>query len=448
MGFFDRFIPGPGPAWPYTNMQQINLDWIIYEVKTLGHNVEEYKTQLDQMGVDIEEFRAYIDGIDATIQNKINTEVPLAIHHEIQTGGFNTLLSDSHKRRIVFIGDSYGQGWTPDGTYPNWIQKAVAMLGLSNNDYYNSSAGGAAFGKSANDGNMYVPTLINNAYNAISNPETVTDVVIGLGYNDYLFVADVSQIKAGIVASCNISKQKFPNARIHIFAIGFSTDNAKQYALSKAYAAYSSTLADFQYYNISRALAESSLFSTDGIHPVENGQQNIALAVVRGLNNSQKIHSYPGDLSASSITFEMLIGDEQDVSGLMSFARSGNDIFMTNAGIFKLVTLGETTATLTGGSWKKIAKVKTCPYLGFYYPRPYIGNGCIMYYSVSGSNDFLTKPVYLTLAQDQANNDSNIYLWMQIQDAAGSSFSGVTNMTRFGFICACTKLEFITNHED
>lgn len=32
MGFFDRFIPGPGPAWPYTNMQQLNLDWILNEM--------------------------------------------------------------------------------------------------------------------------------------------------------------------------------------------------------------------------------------------------------------------------------------------------------------------------------------------------------------------------------------------------------------------------------
>lgn len=32
MGFFDRFIPGPGPAWPYTNWQQLNLDWIIKEM--------------------------------------------------------------------------------------------------------------------------------------------------------------------------------------------------------------------------------------------------------------------------------------------------------------------------------------------------------------------------------------------------------------------------------
>ena len=53
MGFFDRFIPGPGPAWPYTNLQQLNLDWIIAIVRdflnkysTIDEKITTGKTEL------------------------------------------------------------------------------------------------------------------------------------------------------------------------------------------------------------------------------------------------------------------------------------------------------------------------------------------------------------------------------------------------------------------
>ena len=431
-----------GERMPYTNFHRLNLDWIIKEVKELGTDVADYKEQLDAMGVSIEEFREYIDNLDEEIDQKIAVEVPQQIQHEIQTGGFNALLSESHKRRVVCIGDSYGEGWTPDGTFPSWISKLKIFLGVENNDFAYAAAGGAGFGKPASQAAQYIPTLINRAYDNIANAETVTDVIFGLGYNDYLYADEPTTIKNGINTAVSVCKQRFPNARIHIFAMGFTTNHATQWALNKTYQAYATTLNDFQFYNISDALSETVLFSTDGIHPLENGQQNIALRIARQLNNYSDFYNYINDIPASNITWEMLIGDTQDITGLFQYARSENSLYLSNTGVFKLVSLGNTTANIAGASMTKIAKLKNAPITGYFYHRNYITTQAVMYYSVSGDNTLKSIPVDITLAQDNANSD--VYLWIETKDTTGSSFTTIENMTRFGLIGACIKIPFIT----
>lgn len=430
-----------GAKYPFTTMQQLNLDWIISEVKHQHIAVEQFEEQLTAMGVSIEEFRAYIDSINDTITNKVNTEVPIAIQHEIQTGGFNTLLSQSHKRRVVCIGDSYGDGWTPDGSFPSWIAKLKTFLGLQNSDFSYASAGGAGFGKPASQPTQYIPTLINRAYDNITNAETVTDVVFGLGYNDYIYAEEPQTIKNGINTAITVAKQKFPNARIHIFAIGFTTNHSTQWALNKVYNAYSTTLNDFQFYNISEALSQTELFSTDGIHPLENGQQNIALKMARLLNNSADTYTYISDRSASENTWSMLVGGEQDVTGLLAYARNGNRLYLTSVPAFKIVTLAD-PINISGAVMTKLAKLKTSPFTGYYYHRNYIVTQAVMYYSTTSDSNFKSIPIDITLAQDSNNND--VFLWIQTKEMEGSGFKTISNVNRIGFIGACIELPFIT----
>ena len=433
--------PFNGERFPYSNMHQMNQDWIILQVKKFGHDLEEYKQQLDQMGIDIEEFRNYIDGIDEEIQQKIDQEVPLAIEHEVQTGGFNQLLSDSHKRRIICIGDSYGDGWTPDGSFPSWITKLKAFLNIADSDFTSASAGGAAFGKPASVPQQYIPTLIQTAFEHISNPITVTDVIFGLGYNDYLYADEPATIKAGINTAITSCKQKFPNARIHIFGIGFCADHAIQWKLNAVYQAYSTTLNDYQFYNITEALSQIDGFSTDGIHPLESGQQNIALYMARLLNNSDDTYTYISDRPGSSIVWDMLIGGTQEVNSLFIYAKNGKRLYLSNTGAFKIITF-DTPVNIPGATMTKIAKLKSSPFTGYFYHRNYITTQAVMYYSVAGDNDFQSIPIDITLAQDSSDND--VYLWIETKAMSGSGFASLSNVTRIGFIGACIELPFIT----
>ena len=105
------FFGGFGEGFPYVNFHDLNLDWIIKAVREEKTNIETFRTQLEAMGVDIEEFRAYIENIDSEIHThvveEVEEQVPIAIHEEIESGGFNEVLTESRKRRYVFIGDSY-----------------------------------------------------------------------------------------------------------------------------------------------------------------------------------------------------------------------------------------------------------------------------------------------------------------------------------------------------
>lgn len=449
MGFFNNFFQGPGPGWPYADLHQLNLNWIIYEVKKLGHDVEEYKEQLDQMGVDIAAFREYINNIDDTIQEQVAREVPIAINHEIQTGGFNSLLSTAHKRRVVFIGDSYGDGWTPDGTYTSWIDKVANLLYLSNADYIHVSQGGAGFFQPASEGMRNIGNMINYAYSNIVNPETVTDIIIGLGYNDRNSTQET--IKTGIENAIVICQQKFPQARRHLFAIGFGTDPAEQYKLKGTYTAYKDGFRDYQFYNISDVLCVKSFFSSDGVHPVEAGQNAIALAIVRCLEGSEIPNINYNDVNHNQITFEMVFGGAADVDNWFALVRGENNrMYFTTVGHFKNVTIANTTNSMTGAQLIKLAKIKTCPLTGFNYSRPLFNVDTTMYYQLEGSNTFYQVPVGLTIASDADTGDtSNVYLWVELKAIAdnGSGFKNLTNVKTIGFIGACIEVPFITKTE-
>ena len=433
---------GPyGNQFPYVNFHDLNLDWIIKCVRDNNVSVAEFAEQLTEMGIRVDEFQEYIDSLDETIQHKIDEELPAAIQHEIETGGFNQVLGLSHKRRIVFIGDSYGDGWTPDGTFPNWAVKVAGIFGLSNSDYVLASQGGAGFRVPASDPTRYVPSLINEAYEGISNPETVTDVVFGLGYNDYVSYDDQSTIKNGIVTAITTSKQKFPNARNHIFGIGFTTNKEIQKKLASVYKAYQTANADYDFHNISDSLMFLTNFSTDGIHPLESGQTNIALNIARILNGGTPFN-YTTLLASNELTFEMQIGETQDVTELTYIAKnSENNLVLGTVGQFKIVNLGNTQANISGNTKIKLAKLKSCPITGIYFPYTYVWTDAIMYYRVLNDSNFYHVSCSITLALD---SDNEAYLWLIVNGASGSGFVGIQNMREFGIQGLNLQLPFIT----
>lgn len=435
--------------FPYTNFHDMNLDWIIWQVKHNKDSIEQFSEQLTQMGVDIDEFREYIENIDTEIQQEVQTQVPIAINHEIQTGGFNNLLTQSHKRRVVFIGDSYGDGWTPDGSFPSWIEKCATLMYLAPSDYIHVSQGGAGFFQPSSAGMQNVVNMLNYAYDNISNPETVTDVVIGLGFNDRNSTKET--IKTGIENAIVVCKQKFPVARRHIFGVGFGTNPSDQYLLKLVYTAYEDAFRDYQFYNVSDALCVKSFFSSDGIHPLEAGQNSLALSIVRALNGSEGTNIPFEDATFQQISFETVFGGTSTVENWFALVRGENNrMYFSTVGHFKNITVPNTTNTLTGAQMTKLAKLKNCPLTGFNYSRPFWNVDTTMYYQVEGNNKFYQVPVGLTIASDVDSGDSDdVYLWVNVKAVAdnGSGFKNISNIKTYGFIGACIEVPFITKTE-
>lgn len=435
-----------GENFPYTNFHDLNLDWIIKEIKENRKTIDDFSEELEQMGISIEEFREYIDNLDEEIQEKIDEEVPLAIAEAVETGGFNELISQSHKRRIVFIGDSYGQGWTPDGTFTPWPSLVKSYMHLADDDFYNSSEGGAGFGKPSNTGLQYVPNLIQRAFENISNPETVTDVVMAMGYNDYLYYDNTAQIVQGIEASCTKSLSCFPNARIHIFSNGFTTNKEIQYKLAQAYSAYKETSGDYQYFNLAKALTRTNYLSSDGVHPLQAGQYAIAIAMTRCLNNSLP-HFFLAERGSASLKFSVAPGTiHTQFDGFAQLSLKEGKFYMVNS-TFKLVETGTDRINIPGNEAFKLAKLEElADFTGFYFPNPYVWSNGKIYVSTDGASGFQTYDASFCLSQDQNNNDSNVYLWIKLLGTSGSSFVAISNMWRFGVQGMNIELPFITDY--
>ena len=432
--------------WPYTNFHQLNLDWIIKEVKENNRKVEEFGEQLEEMGVTVQQLQEYIDNIDAEIQEKVDTEVPAAIQEAIATGGFNQLLTESHRRRVVMIGDSYAQGWTPDGVFDGWPGLVKQQLNIADADYTLEAQGGAGFGKTSAQGRMYVPALVQAAASSISTPETVTDIIIALGYNDYAFTNNLAQVSTGLQNTIAACHTLFPVARIHLFAIGFTTNIANQYNLNVVYnSVYAKEYLEYGFYNITESLNHVSFFASDGIHPVQAGQNRIARNIVRCLSGSEPDY-YFTLLAASSVTFELLMGNPGQVTDVgIAISPQENELFATTMGQFKQVTVGNSgTITLPGNTVHKLAKLAGMgDYTGYFNPNQYIACPAKMSVIKQGESTFTDFDVMLSIGTDSSHTD--IFLYVTVMGTNGASFQTTGAFTKFLFQGVNHKIPFITN---
>lgn len=208
-------------------------------------------------------------------------------------------------KKYLFVGDSYADGYTPDGNVTPWQIIVKDKLGLSDSQYNTVHQGGFGFARPAQY-NYY--TLIS----ALSNDEDLTDIVIGGGYNDQGY--SYSDVNTGINNVVTLCTSKFPNAKVHIAFIGWSKNAVAKSALIYTYHYYNTACnnnpgVDFMP-NTQYALHDYfNQFSSDGIHPNLNGQNAIANAVydalVYGSANISYAESFyftgPGGISGGAI---------------------------------------------------------------------------------------------------------------------------------------------------
>lgn len=435
-----------GEGFPYTNFHDLNLDWIIKVIKENNQTMDQFGTSLKALEENVDNLQEYIDNIDEEIQEKIDTELPVAIQETIANGGFNQILSESHARRVVFIGDSYGQGWTPDGTFTSWCVLVKNMLGLTDENYRIEAQGGAGFSKTSSQGRQYVPTLVQSAYQNISNPTTVTDIIIGLGYNDSYSSNDLSTVSTGLQNTIATCKSLFPVARVHLFAIGFTTDTSRQYALNVVYnKAYAKEYLDYSYHNISESLNHISYMASDGIHPVQAGQNRIALNIIRCLTGSSPQYTYT-TLGATSVKFELLMGNAGQVTDVgIAVTPLENKVYATSMGAFKIVEIGNSeTITLSGNTVHKLAKLNQMgDYTGYLNPNIYNAVPAKMFVQKQGESVFTDFDIMLSIGTD--SNHTDIFLYITILGTEGGTFKSTGAFTKFGFQGVCLPLPFITN---
>ena len=122
-------------------------------------------------------------------------------------------LYDLHNRVFILIGDSYGQGYTPNvESFKGWCKWVAEYITASGGTALYSNAYGAGF---ATEGNTWLTVLETNESNWSSYADKVTDVIFIGGSNDQEGNGVTTRsLQDGIVNTFNYVHQHYPNAKI------------------------------------------------------------------------------------------------------------------------------------------------------------------------------------------------------------------------------------------
>ena len=194
-------------------------------------------------------------------------------------------------RRCIFISDSYGDREN------SWIDYAVQFMGLTVGNWYKSALSGAGFKPTYNS---YFITLLRNIENNVTDKDTISDIIVGGGFNDR--VTAVSEIQTAINEFCTYCKTTYPNAKIWIGAFGWSFNyeflnelrNGRYIQAYKTCGLYGANYlsgSDFIMHSTANFEPEGKggytlYLDYQYVHPNDRGAQLIAACVMNNLNGA------------------------------------------------------------------------------------------------------------------------------------------------------------------
>ena len=206
-----------------------------------------------------------------TLADIINQEIFDDLNSQIQENAQD--IAEISRRKFLLVGDSYLEGYSPDGNVSSWGNYLLNKFGFTGSKVYR---GGASF---SNYNNSFY-SLIND----VSDTD-YTDVIIMGGYNDKDGAFD--SIVNGISDTVTLIKSKFTSLKnIYIGMCASSTlfDNTNK-LVSVLYAyIHGAKDNNCKYLNgVEFSLLLNSYFSSDGIHPSQTGQYAIALNLLNAI---------------------------------------------------------------------------------------------------------------------------------------------------------------------
>lgn len=185
------------------------------------------------------------------------------------------------KNRYVIIGDSYLEGYNPDGNVEGFGNKLKVMMNASDEDWIMAYYGGTGFVNTVSGKNY--KSLTQEAYGRTTKPETITHVIYAGGYNDSPYTSE--NIQKAITDCYSKMHELFPNAVMYLANIGstFTNHEVLWHLHDNVLHAYNCSAGDtkkicsFGY--IGNALHERGMLASDGVHPTDWGQWIIAVAL-------------------------------------------------------------------------------------------------------------------------------------------------------------------------
>ena len=228
-----------------------------------------------------------VDNINKVALNTSETLIAVKINN-FYIDEINNNLNLLINKKYIFIGDSYLEGYSPDGTIENWGIKLVNILGLQPNQYQIVAYGGSGFTRE--DTKTFEQMI-----SELNNDELVTDIVVCGGYNDVGSL--YNNLFSKMTSFKSIANSKFPNAKIHIGHIGWSKNYRHIYPLSVNISNYKKATKSLGLHylsNVEYILKDMfAMLSSDDIHPNSTGQEALAIGILSAINTGDANVNYP-----------------------------------------------------------------------------------------------------------------------------------------------------------
>ena len=219
--------------------------------------------------------------------------------------------------RYVIIGDSYLEGYTPDGHVESFGIKLQKMMNKSDEDWVMAYKGGVGFINKVDNNDF--SSLTQEAYNKCTSPETISHVIYAGGYNDSNNNSEAIQ-KA--VKSCYDKMHSlFPNAVMYLadIACNFKDETVLWHLHDNVLHAFNyaggSNLKITSLGYIGNCLHERNMMASDGYHPTDWGQAVIALALSYKLRGGEyqpvgRFVDFTSTYSQPSVSVSTVLGKE------------------------------------------------------------------------------------------------------------------------------------------
>lgn len=246
------------------------MDAKVDEVNTrlntkIDANKEATDTAINGLNTKVDSNKADADGKFTALNNKVD---------ELSAGKF---------KRVIMLGDSYSEGYTPEGNVTPWPDLLAAKLPGSEVHYVKQSGAGLS-------------TVFTGIYNlttrlselTIDNPETIDSIIVCCGRNDANHTNVVDSIAPGISNFCSVAKAKFPNAHVYIGFIGYDTCRTdynvnRTLWLANALAWYQHGTGYTYLNGVEHILCNKDFMSSDGKHPNAYGEVALANGIYKAL---------------------------------------------------------------------------------------------------------------------------------------------------------------------